>query len=268
MRIEKTLRSLREQKEKGLIIYITSGDPSLEATEKLTVALAEAGADIVELGIPFSDPLADGVTIQQATQRALKNQVNIPRILNSVQRIREKTDIPITLMGYYNPVYQYGVEAFVGDSKQAGVNGFIVPDLPWEESEEFQNIAQREGLEMISFLAPTSTRERIAAITQNARGFIYCVSVTGVTGIRKEFSSKIKGMIEAVRGYTDLPLALGFGISTPKQAREAAKYADAVIVGSAVIHLIEESDGNLSKVLPEVTHFVRSLKDEITGEKV
>lgn len=267
MRIGKTLSHLKEQKEKGLIIYITAGDPSLEATEELVVALAEAGADVVELGIPFSDPLADGVTIQQATQRALKNKVNIPKILTSIKRIRERTSLPLALMGYYNPMYHYGLESLVDDSKEAGADGFIVPDLPFEEAEFFQEITERAGLELISFLAPTSTRERIAAITKRARGFIYCVSVTGVTGMRKEFSSKVKEKLESIRDYTDLPLAIGFGISTAEQAQEAAEYADAVIVGSAVVHLIEEAEGDLAKMIPAVSHFVRSLKEAITESK-
>jgi tryptophan synthase alpha chain len=267
MRIEKNLRSLREQKEKSLIIYITAGDPSLDVTEKLVSAIAEGGADIIELGIPFSDPLADGATIQQASQRALKNGINISQILSSVKKIREKTSIPIALMGYYNPIYQYGIQSLLIDCKEAGVDGLIIPDLPFEESEEFRSITEKDGLELISFLAPTSTMERIQLIVQNARGFIYCVSVTGVTGVRREFPSRIKEMLKTVRYYTDLPLAVGFGISTPEQAKEAARYADAVIVGSAVVNLIEESDGDLSEMLSKVQGFVRSLKEGITVER-
>jgi len=257
MKIEKVLRRLKDQREKGLIVYITAGDPDLEVTEELVCSIAEAGADIVELGIPFSDPLADGATIQQASQRALEGNVNIPKILSAIVRIREKTLIPIVLMTYYNPIYCYGLDPFVIDSKKAGVDGFIVPDLPLEESEEFRSITDRAGVELISFLAPTSTPERIATIVQNARGFIYCVSVTGVTGVRKEFSPKIVEMIEKIRLYTDMPLA----------AKEAAKYADAVIVGSAVVKLIENSRGDLSIMLPQVSNFVRSLKGAITEER-
>jgi len=267
MKIEKTLLGLKNQKEKALIVYITAGDPNLEATEELVYVIDKAGADIIELGIPFSDPLADGVTIQHASQRALKNEVNIPKILSTIKRIREKTSIPIALMGYYNPIYCYGLESLVMDSKKAGVDGFIVPDLPFEESKEFLSIAEKEELELISFLAPTSTAERIASIVQNTRGFIYCVSVTGVTGIRKEFSMKIAEMIKKIRLYTDLPLAVGFGISNPEQAQEASKYADAVIVGSAVVRLIEESEGDLTKMLPSVGIFVSSLKEGITRER-
>ncbi len=264
MKIEKKLCDLKDQQKKALIIYITAGDPFLEATEKLVYTIAEAGADIIELGIPFSDPLADGATIQQASQRALKNKVNIPEILSTVARIRGKTSVPILLMGYYNPMYCYGLDSLVTDSKKAGVDGFIVPDLPFEESDKFQNLTSQAGLDFISFIAPTSSPKRIAAIVQNARGFIYCVSVTGVTGARKEFSNKIVEMTEKIRLYTDLPLAVGFGISKPEQAKEASKYADAVIVGSAVINLIEKSRGDLTKMLPSVSEFVGSLKEVIT----
>lgn len=263
MKIEEVLRRLKDRGEKALIIYITAGDPDLEVTEKLVYSIAEAGADIVELGIPFSDPLADGVTIQQASQRALERNTNIPKILSTIVKIRKKTSIPITLMTYYNPIYCYGLDRFVIDSKKAGVDGFIIPDLPLEESEEFRDITNKAGMDLISFLAPTSTSERISAIAQSARGFIYCVSVTGVTGIRKNFSLKIVEMIEKIRSYTNKPLAIGFGISGPEQAKEATKYADAVIVGSAVVKLIENSGGDLSIMLPQVSNFVRSLKEAI-----
>ena len=263
MKIEEVLHRLKDRGEKALIIYITAGDPDLEVTEKLVCSIAKAGADIVELGIPFSDPLADGVTIQQASQRALRSNTNIPQILSTIVRIREKSPIPLALMTYYNPIYCYGLDRFVIDSKKAGVDGFIVPDLPLEESEEFRDITDRAGMDLISFLAPTSTSERIATITQSARGFIYCVSVTGVTGVRKEFSTKIVEMIEKIRLYSDIPLAIGFGISNPKQAKEATRYADAVIVGSAIIKLIEDYRGDLSKTLSQVDNFIKSLKEAI-----
>lgn len=267
MKIEEVLGQLKNQGKKGLIVYITAGDPNLKATEELVCNIAKAEADIVELGIPFSDPLADWVTIQQASQRALKSNTNIPQILSTIVRIRKKSPIPLALMTYYNPIYCYGLDRFVIDSKKAGVDGFIVPDLPLEESEEFRDITYRAGMDLISFLAPTSTPERIATIAQSARGFIYCVSVTGVTGVRKEFSPKIVEMIEKIRLYTDVPLAIGFGISNPEQAKEATKYADAVIVGSAVVKLIENSRGDLSIMLPQVSDFVKSLKEAITEER-
>jgi len=267
MKIEEVLHRLKDRGEKALIIYITAGDPDLEVTEKLVCSIAKAGADIVELGIPFSDPLADGVTIQLASQRALERNTNIPKILSAIVKIRKKTSIPITLMTYYNPIYCYGLDRFVIDSKKAGVDGFIIPDLPLEESEEFRDITDKAGMDLISFLAPTSTSERIAAIAQSARGFIYCVSVTGVTGVRRNFSPKIVEMIEKIRLYTDMPLAIGFGISGPEQAKEATKYADAVIVGSAVVKLLENSRGDLSIMLPQVSNFVKSLKEAITEER-
>lgn len=267
MKIEEVLHRLKDRGEKALIIYITAGDPDLEVTEKLVCSIAKAGADIVELGIPFSDPLADGVTIQLASQRALERNTNIPKILSAIVKIRKKTSIPITLMTYYNPIYCYGLDRFVIDSKKAGVDGFIIPDLPLEESEEFRDITDKAGMDLISFLAPTSTSERIAAIAQSARGFIYCVSVTGVTGVRRNFSPKIVEMIEKIRLYTDMPLAIGFGISGPEQAKEATKYADAVIVGSAVVKLLENSRGDLSIMLPQVSDFVKSLKEAITEER-
>ena len=242
MKIEEVLDQLKNQGKKGLIIYITAGDPNLKATEALVCTVAKAGADIIELGIPFSDPLADGVTIQQASERALKVNTNIPKILSTIVRIREKTSIPLALMTYYNPIYCYGLDRFVI---------------------EFGDITNRAGMDLISFLAPTSTPERIATITQSARGFIYCVSVTGVTGVRKEFSTKIVEMIEKIRFYSDIPLAIGFGISNPEQAKEATRYADAVIVGSAIIKLIEDYRGDLSKTLSQVDNFIKSLKEAI-----
>jgi tryptophan synthase alpha chain len=260
MKIEKVLRHLKDQREKGLIIYITAGDPNLKATEELVYSISEAGADIIELGIPFSDPLADGVTIQEASNRALKNNTNIPQILSTIVKIRKKTSIPLALMTYYNPIYHYGLKRFVRDSKKAGVDGLIVPDLSLEECGELRDITDELGIDLISFLTPTSSRERIAAIAQSARGFIYCVSVTGVTGVRKEFSLKIVEMMKKIRFYTDIPLAIGFGISNPEQAKEATKYADAVIVGSAVVKLIKKSGKNLSMMLPQVSNFIRSLK--------
>lgn len=264
MRIEKNLRYLREKRKKGLIIYITAGDPDLETTEKLVYTIAEAGADIIELGIPFSDPLADGVTIQQASQRALEKNANIPKILATVKKIRKKISIPLALMTYYNPVYCYGLERFTRDGQKAGVDGFIIPDLPLEESEELRNIVNESGLALISFLAPNSTLERIKAVAQKAQGFIYCVSVTGVTGTRENFTPQILGMIEKIRFYTDIPLAIGFGISSPEQAQKIVKYADAIIVGSAIVKLIENSQKNLPIILSQVNNFVRSLKEAIT----
>ena len=266
MRIEKVLRSLREEGKKSLIIYITAGDPNLKVTEELVYSIAEAGADVVELGIPFSDPLADGPTIQQASQRALKGKVTIPKILSTIEKIRKKSSIPIALMTYYNPIFYYGLDRFVVGSKAVGVDGLIVPDLPLEESKELRGITERFGIELISFIAPTSTPERIDAIAKVAQGFIYCVSVTGVTGIRENLSLDVVEMIRKIRPYTDVPLAIGFGISNTKQAKEMIKYSDAIIVGSAVVKIIENYQNDLSMLLEQVRSFVKSLKEAITEE--
>lgn len=266
MRIEKVLRSLREGEKKSLIIYITAGDPDLKITEELVYSIAEAGADVVELGIPFSDPLADGPTIQQASQRALNRKVTIPKILSTIEKIRKKSSVPIALMTYYNPIFYYGLDRFVAGSKAVGVDGLIVPDLPLEESKELRDITDRFGIELISFIAPTSTPERIDAITKVARGFIYCVSVTGVTGIRENLSLDVAEMIRKIRPYTDIPLAIGFGISNAKQAKEMIKYTDAIIVGSAVVKIIENYQNDLSMLLGQVRSFVKSLKEAITEE--
>ncbi|HZK40275.1 MAG TPA: tryptophan synthase subunit alpha [Atribacterota bacterium] len=266
MKIEKTLRDLREKKKKGLIIYIAAGDPDLETTEQLVYTIAEAGADIIELGIPFSDPLADGPTIQQASQRALNGKVTIPKILCTIEKIRKKSSVPIALMTYYNPIFYYGLDRFVAGSKAVGVDGLIVPDLPLEESKELRDITERLEIELISFIAPTSTPERIDAIAKVAQGFIYCVSVTGVTGTRENLSLDVAEIIRKLRPYTDIPLAIGFGISNAKQAKKATKYADAAIVGSAVVKLIENSRGDLSVMLSQVSDFVKSLKETINGK--
>lgn len=263
MRIEKNLRYLREKRKKGLIIYITAGDPDLETTEKLIYTIAEAGADVIELGIPFSDPLADGVTIQQASQRALEKNTNIPKILATVKKIRKRISIPLALMTYYNPIFYYGLDRFVAGSKAVGVDGLIVPDLPLEESKELRGITERIGIELISFITPTSTPQRIDAIAKVAQGFIYCVSVTGVTGIRENLSLDVAEMIRKVRPYTDIPLAIGFGISNAKQAKEMIKYTDAIIVGSAVVKIIENYQNDLSMLLVQVRSFVKSLKEAI-----
>lgn len=267
MRIEKTLRELKEKNEKFLIIYLTAGDPDLETTEKMIYEIGKAGADLIELGVPFSDPLADGATIQQASQRALKKQVNIDKILKLVERVRKQSTIPIVLMGYFNPFYRYGLKSLAFDAKNAGVDGFIVPDLPLEESSEFKDRLEEEGLVLVSFLAPTSSPERIARIAQQARGFIYCVSVTGVTGVRRELSPKIAPFVNKIRIYTDLPVAVGFGVGNPMQAKEIAQVADGVIVGSAIVDIIESGEGEISTVLPKVNHFVSSLKEAIHREK-
>ncbi|MCU0641087.1 MAG: tryptophan synthase subunit alpha [Candidatus Margulisbacteria bacterium] len=238
-------------KRKALIAYITAGDPSLPVTEKLVYDLEKAGADIVELGIPFSDPLADGPVIQASHQRALKKNVSLADVFKLVGRLRKKTDIPLCFMLAYNLIVQYGEEKFYADCAQLGVDGIIVPDLPPEES---SLVPRPSSLDQIFLVAPTSTEERIRLAAKSSSGFVYLVSVAGITGARKGLSGDLGDLVNRVKKYTNLPVAIGFGISTPAQAREAAKLADGVIVGSAIVELIAK------KKIKAVVSFVAALR--------
>jgi len=240
-RIEGALRRLRAQGQKGLIAYVTAGDPDLKTTGRIIKALA-AVVDVIELGIPFSDPLADGPVIQRASKRALASGTNIPKVLQMVSRVAAAVDVPLALMTYYNPVLRYGPERFIRDSKQVGVDGVIVPDLPPEEGADFIEAARRAGLDPILFVAPTSTPERVRRVAKLARGFIYCVALTGTTGSDKGLSNTVQSVIGMVRRETDVPVAIGFGIADAHRARRAARYADAVIVGTALLRRIEEAE--------------------------
>jgi len=264
-RITKVFQKLRTNNEKALIPYITSGDPSLELTKKLIFQLEESGADIIELGVPFSDPTADGPTIQRASERALANNVSLKDVLNLVREIRTYTEIPIILFGYYNPFFTYGVERFSRDAREVGVDGILIVDLPPEEVDELKVYIDKAGLDIIFLLTPTSNDERINLITKKAGGFIYYVSVTGVTGARTNLDSHIEKYVSKVKTFTDLPVGVGFGISTPEQAGIVAKWADGVIVGSAIVKIIEE---NLNKpdMIKTIGRFVKSLKKGIRGE--
>jgi tryptophan synthase alpha chain len=258
-RIENKFRSLKARKEKALIIYFTAGDPSLEKTETMIHALDKAGADILEIGVPFSDPTADGPIIQAASQRALKAGATLEGILDMIGRVRKTTDIPIVLFGYYNPVFIYGNEKFARRAKESGVDGLLIVDLPPEESGELRRYTDREGLDFISLIAPTTGDERIRRIVRNASGFLYYISVTGVTGTVKPEMGAIRRDVERIKKASDLPVAVGFGISTPAQAREIAPLADGVVVGSAFVRLIEENIGKEN--LPDlVSSFAGRLK--------
>ena len=223
-------------KGKAFIPFITAGDPDLTVTEQLVPAMAEAGADIIELGIPFSDPVAEGIVIQEADQRALAAGTTADKIFESVTRIRQKTNVPLAFMTYINPIFVYGSERFIKNAAECGIDALIVPDMPFEEKEELHPICQKYGVDLISLIAPTS-KERITAIASEAEGFVYCVSSMGVTGVRKEITSDIGDMVSLVKASKDLPCAIGFGISTPEQAKELSKYADGIIVGSAIVKL-------------------------------
>lgn len=224
---------------KAFIPFITAGDPNLQTTEKLIIAMAEAGADLIEIGIPFSDPVAEGIVIQEADMRALKARTTTDKILESVKRIRMETDIPLAFMTYINPIFAYGTERFIKNTADCGVDALIVPDLPFEEKGEIAPVCKQYGLTLISMIAPTS-KERIQSIAREAEGFLYCVSSMGVTGVRSKITTNIREMVDLVKQVKDIPCAVGFGISTPDQASAVGKDADGVIVGSAIVKMIAE----------------------------
>jgi len=243
---------------KALIPYVTVGYPSIEATLEIVPLLARLGCDIVELGIPFSDPLADGITIQKASFSALQNGVTPQVCLETARRIREKTDIPLVFMTYYNPVFSFGLKEFCAACNMSGVNGLIIPDLPPEEGSELEAVAGKEGPDLIYLLSPTSNEERIKLVAERARGFIYLVSVTGITGARNTLPADLEAFIARVRTISDKPLCVGFGIATPEQAGKVARIADGVIVGSRIIQLME-SDASMA----EVAKFASSLRQAL-----
>lgn len=245
-RIDKKFSDLKAQDKAALVCYITAGDPDIDSTSEIVLNLEESGADIIELGIPFSDPMADGPTIQLASERALKKGTSLKDVLNSVAEIRNKSNIPIILFGYYNPFLAYGLEQFCKDANSAGVDGVLVVDLPPEESFEFKNILEKNGLNLIFLLAPTSNQERIGLVSENGSGFIYLVSVTGVTGARPDMNYSLEELTVEIKERSNLPVGIGFGVSSPEQAKEIAKFSDAVIVGSALIKIIENSSEEMS----------------------
>ena len=226
-------------KGKAFIGFITSGDPDLETTEKIVYAMDKAGCDLIELGISFSDPTAEGPVIQEANVRALSNGVTTDKVFEMVNRIRKNTDIPMVFMTYANVVYSYGIEKFCQKMVEGNMSGMILPDVPFEEKEEFDTVCKEYGLDLISMIAPTS-HQRIQTIAKEANGFIYCVSSLGVTGVRSKITTDIGAMVDLVREVTDVPVAVGFGISTPEQAKKMASQSDGAIVGSAIIKIIEK----------------------------
>ncbi len=240
-RIDQKFIELRQAQKKAFIAFITAGDPSLKATEELVLSLEKAGADIVELGVPFSDPLADGPTIQAASYRSLQRGTTLARILDVVKRIRRHSDIPIALMTYYNPVFHFGLPAFVSQAKAVGVDGVIIPDLPVDEAGDLRRLALKADIATIFFLAPTTTEARMKPIVDAATGFIYFVSVAGVTGGRKAVASEIGQKIRFARTLTDKPVCVGFGVSTAQEARAISFVADGVIVGSAIVKEIQKN---------------------------
>jgi tryptophan synthase alpha chain len=243
---------------KALIAYVTTGYPTVEATLKVVPLLAESGCDIIELGIPFSDPLADGVTIQKSSFNALQNGVTPKLCLELAGQLSGKVNIPLVFMTYYNPVLKYGLERFCAASAKSGVSGLIIPDLPPDEGSELEAVSRKKGLDLIYLLAPTSTGERIRLAAARSRGFIYLVSVTGVTGARESLPADLKAFVARVKKLASQPLCVGFGISTPEQAGQIAAIADGVIVGSRIIQLMENNDD-----FSQVAGLVRGLRRAI-----
>jgi len=244
---------------KAFIPFITAGDPSLEVTEQLVIAMAKAGADLIELGIPFSDPVAEGEVIQRADLRALSMGVTTDKIFDMVARIRKACDVPIAFMTYMNPVFTYGTEKFMKRCQEVNIQALIVPDVPYEEREELLPYCEKYKVTFISMIAPTSS-ERIQMIAKQAQGFIYCVSSLGVTGMRDKIGDDVRKMIETVRQVSDIPCAVGFGVSTPEQAAAISKYADGVIVGSAIVKIIEEYGEDC---IPHVVDYIKELKSNM-----
>ncbi len=261
-KIAEKLNSVKAAGRKSLIIYLTAGYPDYSTTLQAVKALETAGADLIEIGLPFSDPMADGPIIQHAATQALAAGATIGKALELISRIRQETDIPLAVMTYYNIVLQYGVDKFAGDFAQAGIGGLIIPDLPMEEAGTVEPACREIGIDLIKFIAPTTTPARLKNICQQASGFLYCISSTGVTGVRQIDYNPLTPLLDAVRRETDIPLAIGFGIGSPEAACQAAQHADAVIVGSAIMERLMK-EGVTS--VQEFTNLLRQALDRECG---
>ena len=258
-RLDETFRHLRARGERALVPYFTVGDPSLADTRRLVIEAARRGADVVELGVPFSDPLADGPVIQRAGARALAAGTTVVRVLETVAGMRAEIDVPIVLMTYYNPVLAFGLKAFARTAVDAGVDGTLVTDLPPEESDPLGAEAAAAGLDLVYMVAPTSTPARVRLIARKSRGFIYVVSLTGVTGERQQLPTDMSTQIVTIRGVTPMPVCVGFGISTPAQVAAVGRVADGAAVGSAIVRLVESRAGSPTMV-DDVGKFIAELK--------
>lgn len=265
-RIEATFDRLQTQGAAALIPFITAGDPSLALTEKLIHTLVESGADIIELGFPFSDPMADGPTIQASSERALDAGTTLPAILEMLGRVRQHTNVPVVLMGYYNPVLHYGPQRFARDAAAAGVDGVLLVDLPPEEAGEISGFLQEAGLRLITLLAPTTPPERMARLAAAGQGYLYYVSMTGVTGTQQVAPDDIRGAVAALKGMTDVPVGVGFGITTAEEAAAVGRFADGVVVGSALVRIIEKYGAD-PELLPQVRRFIASLKSGLAASR-
>jgi len=263
--LTETFRRRNESGGKVLVTYIMAGDPDIETTGEIIKTLSQCGVDIIELGMPFTDPLADGPVIQNAGQRALKQNLTLKKLLAAIREWRNSVNTPFVIMTYYNLFFRYGMDTFAEEASKAGLDGVIVPDLPIEEADELHDSLEKFGLALIPLIAPTSTEERIAAICQKANGFVYYVSRTGVTGMQNDLATDMQENLANIRKNTDLPIGVGFGISNSEQAKQVAHIADGVVIGSAIVRLIEESGKNalepihkFSQPIIEVLHNVQS----------
>ncbi len=257
-RIDQKFSQLRNAKRKAFISFVTAGDPDLQTTHDLVLAFEKSGVDIIEIGVPFSDPLADGPTIQAASFRSLQQGTTLLKVLQCVKKIRQHTEIPIALMMYTNPLFHYGVEKFVHDALECGVDGVIVPDLPPEEASNLIQMARKANLATIFFISPTTTKERMKKIVQASTGFIYYVSIAGVTGARQQVAQSYIDQIKLVKQLTNKPICVGFGVSTAQQVKDISRIADGVIVGSAIVNEIVKHSGN-KNLVKNVAEFVSDL---------
>ena len=258
-RIDATFSALQQKNQTALIPFLTAGDPDLPTTARLLMTLAEHGADLIELGMPFSDPMADGPTIQAASERALAAGATLEKVLQLVSAFRQVSQVPLVLMGYYNPVFRYGAERFVRNAAAAGVDGVLLVDLPPEEAGEISGLLNAAGIAMITLLAPTTPPERMRRLAQAAEGYLYYVSMTGVTGAQPITPGAIRAAVEELQGMTKVPVGVGFGITTVAEARAVGEFADGVVVGSALVKIIAEY-GQSDELQPRVGQFIAALK--------
>jgi tryptophan synthase alpha chain len=261
-RIVEKFAQLKKAGKKGFIVYIGAGDPNLNATRELALAFDKAGVDILELGVPFSDPLADGLVNQLAAQRGLESKTTPPKLLEIIVTLRKQSEIPIVLYIYFNLIHKVGMEKFIGDAAHAGVDGLLVLDLPPEESDNYEVLMKKSGLCHIYLVAPTTPEERMEFIVKRGSGFIYYISREGVTGMQTKVASNLASQVAKIRAHTSLPIAVGFGVSNPEQAKLVAQNADAVVVGSAVVNQIAEN-GKSKELVKRVGKFVKSLADAV-----
>jgi tryptophan synthase alpha chain len=263
-RIEERFKRLRKDGKKGFVVYIGAGDPNLEKTRELTIGFDKLGIDVVELGVPFSDPLADGLVNQLAAQRGLESGTTPRKVLETIAKIRQESQVPIVLYIYFNLLHRVGLEKFINDAARAGVDGLLTLDLPPEESENYESLMAAAGLSVIYLVAPTTPEERVELIVKRATGFIYYVSREGVTGMQSKIATNIGDMTALIRKHTNLPIAIGFGISNPDQARTVAAFAEAIVVGSAVVNQIA-AHGKEPDVVQRVLNFTRPMVEAVKG---